>query len=204
LRTEISALVKRILVGNYDHTHVMLLYILIRSRAGKGITREIADFVAHPERDRGRLHERIWRNNDEISAAIEHGTGKLKVAKPITEEIIVTDLMRVLSRIFPDHKVYIERLREQQQGVQLAVMCMLQGAVFTRKDSAAQISLRWGEGERGNYSLFADHIVQHSAESTTIGVILLERSLLVGAMNRQQTPPFGCYVKESHPTIHML
>ena len=132
---ELSGLVKSILVGSYDHRDLKLLLVALRRFVPGGtLVRELGDFMAHPERDRGLLHRRVFCYYDQLSKAVRDGSSTLCVEPPLKAEDTVTGLSRALLELFPSHRPYIERLGEQAGGLQLCLLCLLQGATFARDE----------------------------------------------------------------------
>lgn len=201
-KKEISAIIKRILVGNYQHNDIKLLLIAVRDHTKNQIIRELGDFVAHPKRTKGLLHARIFRYYDQFTTALQSGSSTLNVEPPITEDIIVSNLINVLLDLFPSHEVYINRLGEQANGIQISVMCMLQGASFHR--NGVKIPLNFGVGENRNFCLFANFQSKCLEKSVNLSVIVLQSSVTLTEVNMLQEPPFGCYVRDGLATVHML
>jgi hypothetical protein len=57
---EISDIIKRILVGTYQHNDIKLLLISVRDHTKNRLIRELGDFVAHPKRTKGLMHTRSY------------------------------------------------------------------------------------------------------------------------------------------------
>ncbi|MBJ6749555.1 hypothetical protein [Geomonas anaerohicana] len=201
-KKEISEIIKRILVGNYQHNDIRLLLIAVRDHTKNEIIRELGNFVAHPQRNQGLMHDRVFRYYDQLASALQSGSPTLDVELPITEDITIFNLIHVLLDLFPTLEVYINRLGEQANGIQISVMCILQGASFHR--NGVNVPLRWGVGENSNFCLFANFQSKYLQNSGDVSVIILESSVKLTEANMLQEPPFGCYVRDGLATVHML
>ena len=199
---EISDILKRILVGNYQHNDIKLLLISVRDHTKNQLIRELGDFVAHPKRTKGLMHSRLFRYYDCLAAAMKYGSSTLNVEPPLTEDTTVSNLTAVLRDLFPSHAVYIDQLVEQANGIHLSVMCMLQGATFHRND--VDVNLRWGIGESSNFCLFANFHGYRLGNSTEVSIMVLQSNVTFTEINRLQEPPFGCYARDGAVTVHML
>jgi hypothetical protein len=199
---EISDIIKRILVGTYQHNDIKLLLISVRDHTKNRLIRELGDFVAHPKRTKGLMHTRIFRYYDQLAGAMKCGSSTLNVEPPLTEDTTVSNLTAALLDLFPSRAVYIDRLVEQAKGLHLSVMCLVQGASFHRRD--VDVHLRWGVGENSNFCLFADFHRKHLGSANDVSIIVFQSSVMLTEVNRLQEPPFGCYVRDGVVTVHML
>lgn len=199
---EISNIIKRVLVGNFQHNDIKLLFILVRDHTDNKLIRELGDSVAHPKRTKGLMHTKIFGYYDQLAMAMKCGASTLNVDTPLSEDTITENLIEVLLSLFPSHEVYINRLAEQAVGIHLCIMCMLQGVTFHRGD--VDVDLRWGIGESSNFCLFANFRGLHWGNSTEVSIIILQSSVTLTEVNHMQEPPFGCYVRDGVVTAHML
>jgi len=203
LLREVSSIVKRILVGDYTYSDIKVLYINIRERARPGsITREIGDFVAHNERRKGLVFHRIKRYCESLSPVSQGLPAHLQVVDPYSEAEVVADLQATLLSIFPNHKAYLDRLPERQQGIFMCVLCILQGAVFVFGDE--RVTLSWGIGEKNNWAQMADIEVEFQGSVTTVAIIAFESTLELTEINQMQCGPFGCYERAGKVEVHMM
>lgn len=199
---EISDIVKRILVGDFQHNDIKLLLILVRDHTDNKLIRELGDSVAHPKRTKGLMHAKIFRYYDQLAMAMKCGSSTLNVDKPLSEDTITSNLIEVLLNLFPAHAVYIDRLTEQANGIHLCIMCVLQDVIFHRGDVV--VDLHWGIGDSNNFCLFANFGGFHLGNSTDVSIIILQSNVTLTEVNHMQEPPFGCYVQDGVITVHML
>ena len=200
---EIVDITKRIIFGDYRYTDIKVLYINIRELSNFGsITREIGDFVAHNERNKGLVFDRIQKYYQALSPIIDGNSAILDVATPYSESEVIEDLVDTLLTILPNHGVYIERIKEHKQGVFMCVLCILQGALFIVDKN--KITLSWNAGKNNNWVLMSDIAINHNGTATTVSVITFQSTLALTEVNKMQAPPFDCYERDGTVNVHMM
>lgn len=81
--------------GSVNDSNVRALYGLLREHAhSKSLTREIGDFFAHPNRDRGIIKDRI---SGSVRKLIRNGVSGFKMKPAITHNAILSDLNKSLA-----------------------------------------------------------------------------------------------------------
>ena len=106
LRTELARLTRELNGGSIDENAIRSLFILLREHtAGGSLTREIGDFIAHAERNRGIAHSLIEPTFNQI---LSHFRGEAPKPKfeAIKFEVIIEDLNKHLDSLG------IEEIRE--------------------------------------------------------------------------------------------
>ncbi|MGE0031674.1 MAG: hypothetical protein AB7T20_11190 [Steroidobacteraceae bacterium] len=99
LLTQISDCLQRIGRLDFDAPTIRSLYTLLRQQAPpKSITRDIADFFAHPERDKGPIHGSARKLVTDLTTAYVTKTTSFTVS-PIPHSQIITDLNSVIDAV---------------------------------------------------------------------------------------------------------
>ena len=89
LRTRIVECTSKIECGNFDANDVRSVYGLLREKASAdGYTKDIAHFFAHPDRDKGKMHQKLRSLVEKLTS---QKSQKIKIAS-VKYDFIIADL----------------------------------------------------------------------------------------------------------------
>jgi hypothetical protein len=155
----IRANVELILSGQYDDIVVKNLYTDARDYTYKNsISREIGDFIAHPEvRDRGLIHERAQRQYIALQTGIDIASGIKQVPSPYTMNVkpsftqveLANDLSRNLDKIDGSLKKYTKKIIGHADGISCCVLSIVQDIMVQLGDKKVKARISFNNGAAG-------------------------------------------------------
>lgn len=152
LRHSIRSTFDTIATGTYDTRDVKSLIVDLRDLAPKtSLLREIGDFLAHPTaKDRGVIHSRVKLTTAQFRAFVEMNNDNsntksvpIEVKEPFKAEVIVDEILQYLvnHEIVSHRDKIIDGYLYVREELELHIVSLLQGAVFSLGDISAKASL---------------------------------------------------------------